>query len=72
MQNFASGEAKFCHPFEVLCGFAPWRLCVKTRSRGFRLRSLRRRGKFFALCSLRLKMNLRPAGCADLEIGAPI
>ena len=22
MQNLASGEAKFCHPFEVLCGFA--------------------------------------------------
>jgi hypothetical protein len=48
MQFFASGEAKFCHPFEVLCGFAPWRLCVKKPVRvvgvvrGFRLRSLRR------------------------------
>jgi hypothetical protein len=58
MQNFASGEAKFCHPFEAL-GFAPWRLCVKKPVRvfgvvrGFRLRSLRRDKKILcALCVL--------------------
>jgi hypothetical protein len=68
MQTFDAGASKVRHQFENslrLCAFSRQKISVFFRVHPW-LKSLR------SVRSLRLKMNLRPAGRADLEIGAPI
>ena len=61
MQNFDAGASKVRHPFGA----------SHSRASGVAFFGATR--KFFALWrSLRLKINPRPSGRADLEIGAPI